>query len=56
MRKLIINGCIVMGLSFIAGCMTSYDEDPIAHMDFKSRAVVEDMADNDISPESVMVG
>jgi hypothetical protein len=41
--------CAAVGLSFVMGCATSYDEDPRAHMDFKSRSVVEDMADDDIS-------
>lgn len=44
MKNAIVNGCVAIGLSFIVGCATSYDEDPIVHMDFKSRAVVEDMA------------
>ena len=38
-----------VGLAFVMGCATSYDEDPVEHMDFKSRAVVEKMADDDIS-------
>ena len=39
-----------VGLAFIVGCATiSYDEDPLAHMDFKSRSVVDKMADDDIS-------
>ena len=49
MKNAIVNGCVAIGLSFIVGCATSYDEDPIVHMDFKSRAVVEDMADDEIS-------
>ena len=44
----IINIVAVTGLAFVIGC-ASYDEDPMAHMDFKSRAVVEDMADDEIS-------
>lgn len=43
-----INIVAAAGLAFAIGC-ASYDEDPMAHMDFKSRAVVEDMADDDIS-------
>ena len=42
--------CGAVGLVFIIGCATtSYDEDPLAHMDFKSRSVVEKMSDDDIS-------
>ncbi len=42
--------CGAVGLAFIIGCATtSYDEDPLAHMDFKSRSVVEKMSDDDIS-------
>ena len=42
--------CVAFGLAFIIGCeTTSYDEDPVAHMDFKSRSVVEKMSDDDIS-------
>lgn len=37
-----------VGMAFLLGCET-FDEDPMAHMDFKSRAVVEDMNDDDIS-------
>lgn len=48
LTKKIANACVVIGLTCIIGCMTSYDEDPMAHMDFKSRSVVEDMSDDDI--------
>ena len=41
--------CVAFGLAFIIGCATSsYDEDPVAHMDFKSRSVVEKMPDDRI--------
>ena len=49
MKKLIAGYIVVAALAFIVGCKSMYDEDPIAHMDFKSRAVVEDMEDDDIS-------
>lgn len=38
-----------LGLALVIGCATSYDEDPVEHMDFRSRSVVEDMSDDDIS-------
>ncbi|MGN0832195.1 MAG: hypothetical protein ACI4RD_00935 [Kiritimatiellia bacterium] len=42
------NGLFSAGLSLAVGCAT-LDEDPMAHMDFKSRAVVERMTDDEIS-------
>jgi len=48
MQKLILNGCAVAVLALVAGC-ASYDEDPVKHMDFKSREVVSKMSDDDIS-------
>lgn len=38
-----------LGFALVIGCATSYDEDPIEHMVFKSRAVVEKMSDDDIT-------
>lgn len=46
---------IVYGLGVIAECATlivgcaTLDKDPIAHMDFKNRSVVERMSDDNIS-------
>jgi len=45
----LLNYSLSAGLLLAVGCATTLDEDPIAHMDFKSRAVVEKMADDDIS-------
>ncbi len=50
LTRKITHACVVVALTCVIGCVTSsYDEDPLAHMDFKSRSVVEDMADDDIS-------
>ena len=49
MKNTIVTVCAAIGLAFVVGCATTYDEDPVEHMDFKSREVVSKMADDDIS-------
>ena len=45
-KKLV--ACAAVGLACVTGCKT-YDEDPLAHMDFRGRDAVEDMEDDEIS-------
>lgn len=49
MKSIMSKSCATVLLALVVGCATTYDEDPMAHMDFKSRAVVEDMSDDEIS-------
>lgn len=48
LKTRIIGVGVLVGLTLFVGC-ESLDVDPTAHMVFKTRAIVEDMADDDIS-------
>lgn len=48
LKTKLVGVCVVTGVAMFVGC-ESLDVDPTAHMVFKTRAIVENMADDDIN-------